>query len=216
MCGHGPVRQDQQINNRKEDRTNCYRYPWKSFCLRRCLMLVRHTRSSAAPHGRGIRLPVNQETPVSTLRRLSMSRSILDRRVNQRRMPDGKGQIDHQQRLEAVAHFDFVRAHKCRGLSGTRRPLQTLVAQERLRSSLLRTAALQSPNRTTRTAQPNASCSLICDFFILPPGLIKGRPPKRGPRPLADSVLSLAVARFCSAAEGLWFDGRGIASARTR
>src|SRR5262249_9939244 len=71
--------------------------------------------SSGAPHGRGIRLPADQETPVNTLRRLSTSRLILDRRVDQHRMPDGKGQIDHLQRPEVVAHPDFVRAHKSRG-----------------------------------------------------------------------------------------------------
>jgi len=36
-----------------------------------------------------------------------MSRSILDQRVDQHPMPDGKGQIDHLQRPEAVAHRDF-------------------------------------------------------------------------------------------------------------
>ncbi len=66
-----------------------------------------------------------------------MSRSILDRRVNQHRMPDGKGQRDPLQWPEAVRHPDFVRACKCRGSQGTGRLLQTLVAPEWLRSSLL-------------------------------------------------------------------------------
>src|SRR5262249_41363092 len=81
----------------------------------RAATLHRVLLSSGAPHGRGIRLPADQETPVNTLRRLSTSRLILDRRVDQHRMPDGKGQIDHLQRPEVVAHPDFVGAHKCRG-----------------------------------------------------------------------------------------------------
>ena len=54
-------------------------------------MYLRPIRSGGAPHGRGIRLRADQETPVNTLCRLNTSRSILDRPVDRHRSTLGTG-----------------------------------------------------------------------------------------------------------------------------